>query len=148
MAFGQQAGPPATGRQVQELLDLLQAAGHADFREARGPMGFNQRQAGGRFTRDEAAELIERLQEESETGGQPPESSTTPDVVTPRARTVSPSRPPSEAAARTPSPTAAAGGPTLDRVVRNLPTDRLAAELERRGWMVIAPLTPDVPPAH
>jgi hypothetical protein len=139
MAFGQQAGPPATGRQVQELLDLLQAAGHADFREARGPMGFNQRQAGGRFTRDEAAELIERLQEESETGGQPPESSTTPDVVTPRARTVSPSRPP---------PTAAASGPTLDRVVRNLPTDRLAAELERRGWMVIAPLTPDVPPAH
>ena len=28
MAFGQQAGPPATHRQVQELLELLQQAGH------------------------------------------------------------------------------------------------------------------------
>jgi hypothetical protein len=63
MAFGQQAGPPASSRQVQELLSLLQSAGHGDFREARGPMGFNQRQAGGRFTRDEADALIERLRE-------------------------------------------------------------------------------------
>ena len=39
MAFGQQSGPPATGRQVQELLGLLQDAGHVDFRDARGPMG-------------------------------------------------------------------------------------------------------------
>lgn len=62
MAFGQQSGPPASPRQVQELLALVQAAGHRDFRDARGPMGFTQRQAGGRFTRDEAAEFIERLQ--------------------------------------------------------------------------------------
>jgi len=61
MAFGQQAGPPASARQVQDLLTLLQEAGHADFREARGPMGFTQRQAGGRFTRDEATAFIERL---------------------------------------------------------------------------------------
>ena len=33
MAFGQQAGPPATARQVQELLALLRSAGHNDFRE-------------------------------------------------------------------------------------------------------------------
>lgn len=63
MAFGQQAGPPASSRQVQELLALVQAAGHRDFRDARGPMGFNQRQAAGRFTRTEADEFIERLQE-------------------------------------------------------------------------------------
>ena len=36
----------------------LQEAGHADFRDARGPLGFTQRQAGGKFTRDEAEQLI------------------------------------------------------------------------------------------
>ena len=46
MAFGQQAGPPASRREVQELLTLLQDAGHTDFRDARGPVG---------FTRDKAA---------------------------------------------------------------------------------------------
>ena len=64
MAFGQQSGPPASSRQVQDLLALIQAAGHRDFKDARGPMGFTQRQAGGRFTRDEADELIRRLQED------------------------------------------------------------------------------------
>lgn len=63
MAFGQQAGPPASAKQVQELLALLQQAGHTDFRDARGPMGFTQRQAAGKFTRDEATALIDGLQE-------------------------------------------------------------------------------------
>lgn len=62
MAFGQQSGPPASARQVQELLALLQDAGQTDFRDARGPLGFTQRQAAGKFTRDEATELIDRLQ--------------------------------------------------------------------------------------
>jgi hypothetical protein len=62
MAFGQQSGPPASTRQVRELLALLNAAGHSDFRDARGPMGFTQRQAAGKFTRDEAAAFIARLQ--------------------------------------------------------------------------------------
>ena len=66
MAFGQQSGPPATARQVQELLDLLHAAGHSDFHDARGPLGFTQRQAAGKFTRDEADAFIEQLQLESE----------------------------------------------------------------------------------
>jgi hypothetical protein len=47
MAFGQQAGPPASRREVQELLTLLQDAGHSDFRDARGPMGFTQRPSEG-----------------------------------------------------------------------------------------------------
>ena len=34
MAFGQQSGPPASSRQVQELLALIQGAGHRDFRDA------------------------------------------------------------------------------------------------------------------
>jgi hypothetical protein len=63
MAFGQQSGPPASARQVKELLGLLQEAGHTDFRDARGPMRFTQRQAGGKFTRDEAAAFIEQLRE-------------------------------------------------------------------------------------
>ena len=62
MAFGQQPGPPASTRQVRELLALLKDAGHTDFRDARGPMGFSQRQAAGKFTRDEAAAFIARLQ--------------------------------------------------------------------------------------
>jgi hypothetical protein len=61
MAFGQQSGPPASATQIRELVALLKEAGHIDFRDARGPMGFTQRQAGGKFTRDEAAEFIAQL---------------------------------------------------------------------------------------
>lgn len=61
VAFGQQSGPPASSTQIRELLALLKEAGHVDFRDARGPMGFTQRQAGGRFTRDEAAAVIAQL---------------------------------------------------------------------------------------
>ena len=61
MAFGQQSGPPASAKQVRELLNLLKEAGHSDFRDARGPMGFTQRQAGGKFSRDEAAAFIDQL---------------------------------------------------------------------------------------
>ena len=63
MAFGQQSGPPASSAQVRELLALLEGAGHSGFRDARGPMGFTQRQAGGRFSRDEAATFIAQLQD-------------------------------------------------------------------------------------
>lgn len=63
MAFGQQLGPPASTRQVQELLVLLKSAGHTDFRDARGPMGFTQRQGAGKFTRDEAEAFIDQLQD-------------------------------------------------------------------------------------
>lgn len=61
MAFGQQSGPPAGARQVQELLQSVKEAGYSDFKEARHPLGLTQRQAGGRFTRDEVEELLERL---------------------------------------------------------------------------------------
>ena len=61
MAFGQQSGPPASAKQVRELLVLLKEAGHSDFRDARGPLGFTQRQAAGKFTRDEATEFIDQL---------------------------------------------------------------------------------------
>ena len=71
MAFGQQSGPPASAKQVQELLTLLKDAGHTDFRDARGPMGFTQRQAAGKFTRDEATAFIDRLQDAEFNGNTP-----------------------------------------------------------------------------
>jgi hypothetical protein len=78
MAFGQQSGPPASAKQVRELLALLKDAGHTDFRDARGPMGFTQRQAAGKFTRDEADTFIARLE-----GSEPDESAL---AVVPAAR--------------------------------------------------------------
>ena len=63
MEFGQSWGPPASHNQMRELTELLQAAGHSDFRDARGPMGFTQRQANGKFTRDEAASAFSPAEE-------------------------------------------------------------------------------------
>lgn len=65
MAFGQASGPPASHKDVQRLEELLAQAGFASFREARHPYGLTQRQAAGKFTRDEALALIERLEGEA-----------------------------------------------------------------------------------
>ncbi|MEO5900196.1 MAG: hypothetical protein ABIR68_08695 [Ilumatobacteraceae bacterium] len=111
MAFGQSSGPPATAKQLQELLALLSDAGHSDFRDARGPMGFTQRQAGGKFTRSEADEFIEQLQTAGESAGS---DGVAP--VAPVARTTA-----------------------AERALHKLPSDQLAAELQRRGWIVIEP---------
>ena len=112
MAFGQQSGPPATSKQLRDLLALLQEAGHVDFRDARGPMGVTQRQAGGKFTRDEADAFIAHLEEtrDADASGEPP--------------------PPARPAVRL---TAA------EQTLRKIPTDKLAAELQRRGWVVMEP---------
>src|SRR3954468_23824893 len=67
MSFGQTA-PPATSKQVQYLLSLVQKAGHTSFRDARGPLGLTQRQASGKFSRNEASTLIDRLIAEDEGG--------------------------------------------------------------------------------
>jgi len=71
VAFGQQSGPPASSKQVRELLALLKDAGHTDFRDARGPMGFTQRQAAGKFARDEAAAFIGQLLDAESDGSTP-----------------------------------------------------------------------------
>jgi hypothetical protein len=78
MTFGKQSGPPASARQVQELLTLLQEAGHTGFRDARGPMGFTQRQAAGKFTRHEVGVFIDRLKDNDPSG--------TPPLVVPPAK--------------------------------------------------------------
>jgi hypothetical protein len=68
MPFGQQSGVPASAKQIRELLGLLKDAGHTDFRDARGPMGFTQRQAAGKFARDEADAFICQLQDAESDG--------------------------------------------------------------------------------
>ncbi len=119
MAFGQQAGPPATSRQIKELLDLLRDAGHSDFRDARGPMGLTQRQAGGRFTRDEADALMTQLRDAAdadaaEEGGAGFDAQTPGSAPAPR---------------RT----------KAELALAQVPDGLLAAELQRRGWIVVEP---------
>ncbi len=126
MAFGQPSGPPASAKQVQELLTLLREAGHSDFRDARGPMGFTQRQAAGKFTRDEAEAFLDRLSSDG-TGGDSPEPAATP-VKAPRAVTTRTARAPSVAAV-----------PDPEQAIRQMPAEQLAAELRRRGWTVAGP---------
>lgn len=107
MAFGQPGGPPASSSQVRELLALLVDAGYAGFRDARGPMGFSQLQGNGKFTRDEAQEYIDRLQEVASGGGAAPVPAAGESRLT--------------------------GSVAL---VREMPAEVLAAELRRRGWTV------------
>ena len=82
MAFGQSSGPAAGSRLVNELLELLNAAGHTDFRDARGPMGFTQRQAAGKFTVDEAQGFIDELQE-AQHRGEIPDAPPAPEKLSP-----------------------------------------------------------------
>ena len=98
-------------------MELVVAAGHIDLRDARGPLGLTQRQAGGKFTRDEADDLIARLEAEGETD-------------TPAAD----------------APGLAASAARYDRreaqrrqALAGMPAEALAAELQRRGWVVLEP---------
>ena len=125
MAFGQPAGPPASPRQLEELLALLERAGHSGFRDARGPLGLNQRQAAGRFTRVEATALIEQLEQSGGPGRDAGGAGASRDATI-----VGPDRAAPDRAA----PTAAAL-----RVLRDVPSVHLAAELQRRGWLVLEP---------
>jgi hypothetical protein len=113
MAFGESRGYPASHRQVQQLTELIQSAGHTDFRDARGPLGLTQRQAAGKFTKDEADALIAELEAEVE-GAEPSAVATPPERANPRQSKYS---------------------TTLSK----LPTELLAAELQRRGWVVMEP---------
>ncbi len=132
MAFGQSSGPPATGKQLNELLELLDAAGHRDFRDARGPMGFTQRQAGGKFTRDEADAFIEQLQSELYGDG-PPAGSTPP------ASTRATPRPSKIASSPSAKRSSTAKRSSSDAALEDISTEDLAAELQRRGWVVLEP---------
>ena len=124
MSFGQQSGPPASAKQVAYLERLLQQAGYATFRDARHPLDLTQRQSAGKFTRQEASELIDRLLGASPQGGD-----AAPGVATP-----------GETAGEA-APRSARQQRDADRaeLVRSLPTQLLADELSRRGWTVTEP---------
>jgi len=66
VAFRQPVGPSASASQVRRLQALLEDAGYADFRSARGPLGLTQRQGMGKFTNSEVEVLIDRLQRDAE----------------------------------------------------------------------------------
>jgi hypothetical protein len=125
MSFGQPSGPPASAKQLRELLTLLERAGYDSFRSARGPLGFNQRQGNGKFTRDEAEALIEQLQADVETAAPDPGDTSEP----------APPDPP----VKLPSARASTRAGGADQVLRRLPSQQLAAELQRRGWVVMEP---------
>jgi len=129
MAFGQPSGPPATPRQLRELTALVEAAGHTGFRDARGPLGLTQRQAGGRFTQDEASALIALLEAEAEQrmpGG-------LGEVQVEEVPVQDPD--PVRSARRTPATRSESLAKQLERV----PEALLVDELRRRGWALIPP---------
>ncbi|HVC67803.1 MAG TPA: hypothetical protein VND44_09430 [Acidimicrobiales bacterium] len=137
MAFGQPSGPPATARQLRDLTALVEAAGHTGFRDARGPLGLTQRQAGGRFTRDEAEALIAHLEADAEAGaGERGAGGDGDDGQVPPA-------PGAPVAPRRTAP-GAQGAPgaraaTLADQLRRVPEELLVDELRRRGWALIPP---------
>ena len=119
MAFGQQSGPPASSKQVEELLALFEGAGYSSFREARHIYGLTQRQAGGKFTRGEADELIARLAAgEGELNVEQAE------------RAIASSSDANERAAKRAANRQA-------EAIAAMPDEVLADELVRRGWVCI-----------
>lgn len=133
MAFGQPAGRPASHSKVRELLELVEQAGHADFRDARGALGLTQRQAGGKFTADEAEALIQELQEAAWAAEAETEAGDKIDTENDGGK----SEPKAKKGAVKPIPK-----PSQSRVGRELRKYKdqdLAAELQRRGWVVLEP---------
>lgn len=147
MSFGQASGPPASAKQVQQLLALLEAAGHSDFRDARGPMGFTQRQAAGKFTRGEVEAFIEQLEEAENTGAAPPAAPPAATVSAKAApakdspRSAGSKAAPAAAGARAAASVATGSGTgsSTEQALRKVPSTMLAAELQRRGWVVLEP---------
>lgn len=115
-------GPPASAKQIAYLASLLEKVGYASFREARHPFGLNQRQAGGKFTVQEASALIDQLLN----------TDVSPDAPGPVG----------DLSLATDAATEAANQKiraTQATTLRGIPADLLSDELLRRGWSVRAP---------
>lgn len=117
MSFGQQSGPPASQKQLDYLLSLLEAEGY-DFATARHRYGFTQRQARGKFSIGEAKDTIDRLVAQAEEGD-----------------------PGAEIVFDDPKAIKAQQRIDIERsaLLRGIPAEVLADELQRRGWAVIPP---------
>ena len=128
MSFGQSA-PSASPKQIAYLLSLVKQAGHDGFRDGRGPLGLTQRQAAGKFSKSEASTLIDLLlngeASDDHGGGGRHDSGTGTNGAT----AISGER------------ISATERLALDRadLLRGMPAELLAGELERRGWAVSAP---------
>lgn len=130
MAFGQQSGPPASRKQMEYLEALVRKTGHDGFRHARHPLGLTQRQAGGKFTKDEASALIDRLLARGgDEDGPAPEGTSGSDDASPSD---------SQPTGGSPAMVRAAERRAAQRrqALADLPADLLADELRRRGWTV------------
>ncbi|MCP5028261.1 MAG: hypothetical protein GY929_18445 [Actinomycetia bacterium] len=119
MAFGQSTGPAASHRQMAELLELLQQEGYDGYRDARGPMGFTQRQGNGKFTSGEADQFIAQLHQQNEDGGDPPQPVG-----------------PAKSAAKPAEEPAGKPAPRKKTTLRDIPDEILVKEMRRRGWAV------------
>ena len=117
MTFGQQSGPPASQKQLDYLLSLLEAEGY-DFATARHRYGFTQRQARGKFSIGEAKDTIDRLVAQAEEGD-----------------------PGAEIVFDDPKAIKAQQRLDIERsaLLRGVPAEVLVDELQRRGWAVIPP---------
>lgn len=124
MAFGQSSGPPASAKQVAYLSSLVEAAGFASFREARHPLGLTQRQAGGKFTSQEASALIDLLLAAADEDGEGPEDG---------------DRPPSSARSLADERALARIEEERAALAAGLPAEVMVLELERRGWVCSPP---------
>ncbi len=110
MSFASQ-GPPASTKQIAYLEALLRKAGFGDFRDARLEFQLTSRQVRGKFTKQEASALIDKLTaaEDEDTGF----------------------------ASVTEEPETVASAQSF--IVRGFPPEVLAEELQRRGWTVRPP---------
>jgi hypothetical protein len=105
----------------------VKQAGHDGFRDGRGPLGLTQRQAAGKFSKAEASTLIDLLlngEASGDDGGR------------------------NDGGRHDSGPTAIRGERisaterlALDRaeLLRGMPAELLAGELQRRRWAVMAP---------
>lgn len=154
MAFGQSSGPPASPKEIEALAELIERLDFGTFRQARHHLGLTQRQANGKFTRAEIAELTERLIEEhgdpdlddmlteTKLGTQPVVDSAPalgPRPVAKRARSAPvPKKRPSADSAKDSEPGVYSAAD--EETAARLPDGLLADELTRRGWCCIPPL--------
>lgn len=125
MAFGQASGYPASKKQIQDLTELVVSSGYTGLREARHPLGLTQRQSNGKFTRDEADDLIARLEAAAEVAAFAGESGQHEASDQPALLQVAPPVDPREA--------------EQVAALKKMPVGLLAAELQRRGWIVMEP---------
>jgi len=107
-------------------------------------MGFTQRQAGGKFTRDEAEAFIEQLETEIHGDGPPADSRPPAPRATAPTSKIAPRQDQPRTKRANPAPKAAkpaksskAAGDAPD--LTDVPVEALAAELQRRGWVVLEP---------